>query len=133
MMAWVIVKVSYRSQRVSNLYSSRSTATENCLIPSRVSCSFLTRILTGSRMNLDVMFKISIGMVAENKQTCTFATPYHPLYQICLSNPHCQGQRNKHNKETIPSSSFHSVAVKFHILKNILSSRKQVSRYQTKS
>ncbi len=33
MTAWVMVSVSYRSQRVSNFHSSFSTATKNCLIP----------------------------------------------------------------------------------------------------
>lgn len=37
--AWVMVRVSYRSQRVSNFHSSLSTATKNCFIPSRVSSS----------------------------------------------------------------------------------------------
>lgn len=31
--AWVMVSVSYRSQRVSNFHSSLSTATKNCLMP----------------------------------------------------------------------------------------------------
>ena len=33
MTAWVMVSVSYRSHRVSNFHSSRSTATKNCLMP----------------------------------------------------------------------------------------------------
>lgn len=33
MTAWVMVSVSYRSQRVSNFHSSFSTATKNCLMP----------------------------------------------------------------------------------------------------
>ena len=37
--AWVMVRVSYRSHSVSNFHSSLSTATKNCLIPSRVSSS----------------------------------------------------------------------------------------------
>ena len=31
--AWVMVRVSYKSQSVSNFHSSFSTATKNCLIP----------------------------------------------------------------------------------------------------
>lgn len=41
--AWVMVRVSYRSHRVSNFHSSLSTATKNCLIPSRVSSSLRGR------------------------------------------------------------------------------------------
>jgi len=37
--AWVIVSVSYKSHKVSNFHSSRSTATKNCLIPSSVNSS----------------------------------------------------------------------------------------------
>lgn len=40
--AWVMVSVSYKSQRVSNFHSSRSTATKNCLIPSSVNSSLWT-------------------------------------------------------------------------------------------
>lgn len=40
--ACVIVKVSYKSHNVSNFHSSRSTATKNCLIPSRVNSSLKT-------------------------------------------------------------------------------------------
>ena len=39
MTACVIVRVSYKSHRVSNFHSSFSTATKNCLIPSRVNSS----------------------------------------------------------------------------------------------
>ena len=39
MTACVMVSVSYRSHRVSNFHSSFSTATKNCLIPSRVNSS----------------------------------------------------------------------------------------------
>ena len=46
MTACVIVSVSYRSHSVSNFHSSRSTATKNCLIPSSVSSSRLTRMRT---------------------------------------------------------------------------------------
>mmetsp|Transcript_23503 Transcript_23503/g.73932 ORF Transcript_23503/g.73932 Transcript_23503/m.73932 type:complete len:306 (+) Transcript_23503:468-1385(+) len=49
MTACVMVRVSYRSQSVSNFHSSRSTATKNCLIPSSVSSSRLTRIRTCGR------------------------------------------------------------------------------------
>ena len=38
MTAWVIVKVSYKSHKVSNFHSSLSTATKNCLIP-RIRCA----------------------------------------------------------------------------------------------
>ena len=39
MTACVMVRVSYKSQRVSNFHSSRSTATKNCLMPSKVNSS----------------------------------------------------------------------------------------------
>merc|ERR1719166_208187 len=69
MTACVIVKVSYKSQRVSNFHSSLSTATKNCLIPSNVNSSRLTKILIGSDMNLLVISRISCGRVAEMRQT----------------------------------------------------------------
>ena len=65
----VIVSVSYRSQRVSNFHSSLSTATKNCLMPSSVNSSRLTRIRIGSVMNLDVISRISCGRVAEMRTT----------------------------------------------------------------
>ena len=49
--ACVIVRVSYKSQRVSNFHSSRSTATKNCLIPSSVNSS-LTKTNTNINMKL---------------------------------------------------------------------------------
>merc|ERR1711934_688141 len=70
MTACVIVSVSYRSHSVSNFHSSRSTATKNCLIPSSVNSSRLTRMRIGSVMNLDVISRISCGRVAEMRQTC---------------------------------------------------------------
>lgn len=39
MTAWVMVSVSYRSHKVSNFHSSLSTATKNCLMPSKVNSS----------------------------------------------------------------------------------------------
>lgn len=59
MTAYVIVSVSYKSQRVSNLQSSFSTATKNYFMPSRVSSSLFTRIFSGLFMNLFVMSRIS--------------------------------------------------------------------------
>lgn len=49
MTAWVMVRVSYRSHRVSNFHSSLSTATKNCLMPSRVSSSLRGRGHHGGR------------------------------------------------------------------------------------
>jgi len=56
----------YNSFKVSNFHSSFSIAMKNCLIPSNVSSSFLTKILAGSLMNYFVISRISVGMVAEN-------------------------------------------------------------------
>merc|ERR1719382_1619709 len=67
--ACVMVRVSYKSHNVSNFHSSRSTATKNCLMPSRVNSSRLTRIRMGSDMNLLVISRISWGRVAEMRQT----------------------------------------------------------------
>uniref|UniRef100_A0A0K8RG64 Putative translation initiation factor 4f helicase subunit eif-4a n=1 Tax=Ixodes ricinus TaxID=34613 RepID=A0A0K8RG64_IXORI len=61
MTAWVMVRVSYRSHRVSNFHSSLSTATKNCLMPSRVGSSRLTRMRTGSVMNLLVIYEDLVG------------------------------------------------------------------------
>lgn len=44
MTAWVMVRVSYRSHRVSNFHSSFSTATKNCLMPSSVNSSLGTKV-----------------------------------------------------------------------------------------
>ena len=57
--ACVIVKVSYKSQSVSNYHSSFSTAIKNCLIPSNVSSSLLTKTLTGSTINLVLISRTS--------------------------------------------------------------------------
>lgn len=43
--------------------------TKNCLIPSNVNSSRLTRIRIGSDMNLLVISKISCGKVAETSTT----------------------------------------------------------------
>ncbi|MPC28807.1 hypothetical protein E2C01_022017 [Portunus trituberculatus] len=40
-------------------------------LPSRVSSSFLTKMVMGSRMNLVVTSMTSAGMVAERSTTCT--------------------------------------------------------------
>ena len=69
MTACVMVRVSYRSHNVSNFHSSRSTATKNCLIPSSVSSSRLTRMRIGSVMNLLVISSISWGSVADSSTT----------------------------------------------------------------
>lgn len=45
--ACVMVRVSYKSQRVSNFHSSRSTATKNCLIP-YIHTNRLTRFQTNA-------------------------------------------------------------------------------------
>lgn len=71
--AWEIVNVSYKSQSVSNFQASFSTATKNYLIPSNVSSSLFTRILTGSSINLVVISSISCGRVA---LTTTHYVPY---------------------------------------------------------
>ena len=77
MTACVIVRVSYRSQSVSNFHSSFSTATKNCLMPSSVSSSRLTRTLTGSVMNLWVISRTSWGSVADTRTTCREVTACH--------------------------------------------------------
>ena len=76
MTACVMVSVSYKSHRVSNFHSSFSTATKNCLIPSKVSSSLqredyerqrrylsypyrFTRIRIGSVINFLVISRIS--------------------------------------------------------------------------
>lgn len=50
--------------------TSFSTWMKNCLIPSRVSSSFLTKIRIGSRMNLVVTSSTSGGIVADSRITC---------------------------------------------------------------
>merc|ERR1719375_366425 len=62
MTACVIVSVSYRSHSVSNFHSSRSTATKNCLMPSSVSSSRLTRMRTGSVINLRCIDEQDVGI-----------------------------------------------------------------------
>jgi len=87
-----MVSVSYKSHKVSNFHSSRSTATKNCLIPSSVNSSLnniliniknlnqhifnqilytnrFTKILIGSVINLFVISNISCGKVADIKIT----------------------------------------------------------------
>lgn len=61
--------MSYKSQSVSNFQSSFSTATKNCLMPSSVSSSRLTRIRIGSVMNFVVISSTSCGSVAERTTT----------------------------------------------------------------
>jgi hypothetical protein len=65
MTAYVMVSVSYKSQRVSNFHSSLSTCMKNYLIPSRESSSLLTSMRMGPLMNLEVISRISYGSVAE--------------------------------------------------------------------
>ena len=52
-----------------HLPTSLSTWTKNCLIPSRVSSSFLTRIRMGLRINFVVTSSTSWGIVAESRTT----------------------------------------------------------------
>lgn len=59
-----------RSQSIAtHLNSSFSTATKNCLIPSNVNSSRLTKILMGSVMNLVVISSTSWGKVADKMTT----------------------------------------------------------------
>ena len=85
--ACVMVKVSYKSHSVSNFHSSFSTATKNCLIPSNVNSSLLTKIRIGSVMNFDVMSKTSFGSVADIKTTCVSGGRYRYMSYICSLNP----------------------------------------------
>ena len=65
---WVKLSFVYRSDKVSS-FESFVIIMKNCWIPSRVSCSFLTRILTGSCMKSRT--KLEEGsMVAERNTTC---------------------------------------------------------------
>mmetsp|Transcript_16152 Transcript_16152/g.35786 ORF Transcript_16152/g.35786 Transcript_16152/m.35786 type:complete len:200 (-) Transcript_16152:412-1011(-) len=87
MMACVMVRVEYRSHSVSNFHSSLSIAMKNCLIPSRVSSSFLTRMVMGSRMNFCVTSSTSRGIVAEKMVTCTVSGMYLNTSYICSLKP----------------------------------------------
>ena len=55
---WVMVRVSYRSHRVSNFHSSRSTATKNCLMP----CSSGVTQASGTDVRFQARLCIS-GMI----------------------------------------------------------------------
>ena len=63
MTACVMVRVSYKSQRVSNFHSSRSTATKNCLMPSKVNSS-LWQTIGGHHGK--VLFKVIVTFSSKN-------------------------------------------------------------------
>lgn len=58
-----MVRVSYKSQRVSNFHSSRSTATKNCLMPSKVNSS-LWQTIGGHHGK--VLFKVFVTFSSKN-------------------------------------------------------------------
>ena len=79
---------------MSNFHSSRSTDTKNCLMPSSVSSSRLTKTLIGSVINFLVISSTSTGNVAETKTTWErigkkdkesrnkTSSPFHFLYPL---------------------------------------------------
>lgn len=74
MTACVMVSVSYKSQRVSNFHSSRSTATKNCLMPSNVNSSLKKRKETNQQL---------IPGLKVNNQLVAHATR---ILIVCLKN-----------------------------------------------
>lgn len=82
-----ISRFLYSSTRVKNFLSSLSMGMQNCLIPSKVSCSFFTRIVSGFLMNFLVISKIERGIVAEKSPTWMSAGMRLNIYLICSSNP----------------------------------------------
>lgn len=88
--AWVIVRVSYRSHRVSNFHSSLSTATKNCLMP----CN-------NKKTKIEKTNQISISCEAHIWTAQDIFHMGEGVWRFCLAKKHRVRNINEQNSDTL--------------------------------